>query len=76
MLFVYSKAGGCEHYTCGACKTEFCRMCWALFYDSKKNKVKNEFQVNILIFDLLDMSTSWLFTKRYTSCSLYSKLFP
>ncbi|CAF3298632.1 unnamed protein product [Rotaria socialis] len=33
------KPGGCEHFTCTTCGTEFCRVCSALFYNPKKNKV-------------------------------------
>ncbi|CAF1348064.1 unnamed protein product [Rotaria magnacalcarata] len=33
------KPGGCEHFTCEPCKTEFCRVCSALFYNPRKNKV-------------------------------------
>ncbi|CAF0776980.1 unnamed protein product [Rotaria sordida] len=33
------QAGGCEHFTCKQCQTEFCRMCSALFYSSKKNTI-------------------------------------
>ncbi|CAF1129583.1 unnamed protein product [Adineta ricciae] len=33
------KAGGCEHFTCPRCHTEFCRICSALFYNPKKRKL-------------------------------------
>ena len=36
IYFVSSKAGGCEHFICTSCKTEFCRMCLALFYSPTK----------------------------------------
>ncbi|CAF4929174.1 unnamed protein product [Rotaria sp. Silwood1] len=35
------KPGGCEHFTCCQCKTEFCRICSALFYNPKNNTVTN-----------------------------------
>ncbi|CAF4044021.1 unnamed protein product [Rotaria sp. Silwood2] len=38
LIFDY-QAGGCEHFTCTECKTEFCRMCSALFYSPKKNVI-------------------------------------
>ncbi|CAF0811038.1 unnamed protein product [Rotaria sp. Silwood1] len=31
------RAGGCEHFTCTKCHTEFCRMCSTLFYSPKKD---------------------------------------
>jgi len=33
-IFEY-RAGGCEHFTCSTCKTEFCRICSALFNNPK-----------------------------------------
>jgi hypothetical protein len=42
IYFISSKAGGCEHFTCNSCKTEFCRMCSALFYSTTKNPVKKD----------------------------------
>ncbi|CAF3343835.1 unnamed protein product [Rotaria socialis] len=30
--------GGCEHFICKYCKTDFCRMCSSLFYSLEKNK--------------------------------------
>ncbi|CAF1251018.1 unnamed protein product [Rotaria sordida] len=33
------KPGGCEHFTCKQCRTEFCRICSALFYNPEHNTV-------------------------------------
>ncbi|UJR36518.1 hypothetical protein I4U23_029239 [Adineta vaga] len=32
------EAGGCEHFTCPQCKTDFCRMCSTLFCSPKKGQ--------------------------------------
>ncbi|UJR09583.1 hypothetical protein I4U23_013818 [Adineta vaga] len=31
------QAGGCEHFRCPRCATEFCRICSALFYNPERN---------------------------------------
>ncbi|CAF1364214.1 unnamed protein product [Adineta ricciae] len=36
------EAGGCEHYTCLTCKTDFCRMCSTLFYSPSKEPKCNK----------------------------------
>ncbi|CAF4267887.1 unnamed protein product, partial [Adineta steineri] len=33
------QAGGCEHFTCRECHTEFCRICSALFHNPKNKSV-------------------------------------
>ncbi|CAF3815432.1 unnamed protein product, partial [Adineta steineri] len=38
------QAGGCEHFTCRECHTEFCRICSALFHNPK-NKSTHEIDV-------------------------------
>lgn len=35
----YSEAGGCEHFTCPKCRTEFCRICSNYFYNPTHNTV-------------------------------------
>ncbi len=45
-----SQAGGCEHFRCPACKTEFCRICSALFYNPEHNTVRNRIVSKMKIF--------------------------
>jgi hypothetical protein len=73
IYFVSSKAGGCEHFTCDKCKTDFCRMCSVLFCVPSKNRVKIiDYEIINSMNNYLEMHTTKLFIEQYHSCSLCS----
>ena len=76
LSFFSSQPGGCEHFRCPQCSTEFCRICSALFYNPQHNTVRILFEIRkwIQLF-CIDLSETKLLNEKDTSCTLLFELF-